>query len=291
MTKIPMARTIERAYGFTFGHFLSVIGLAWLPLLIVGIGAYFLVPPYLAAVQNVLVNRDPSAIVGSYGYVFLMMLIVIACFNMVYVAIARQVLGLRTGPAWFYFSLDSAFWRLLGAYLLMLLLIIGVTFLGAAIAGIMSVAAGAAIGGLSFFLVLLLFFYLMLRLMFFMVPVSVAEGRRVLRRSWSLSSGNFWRIFVVLLAFMVPFFIVEIILESVLFVSLAASSPPPQGSDPTQMMAYLMGLGARVYALWPILGPMLLVLYALIISLMVSAASFAYRALVPATEGIAEEFA
>ena len=291
MTKIPMARTIERAYGFTFGHFLSVIGLAWLPLLIMGIGAYFLVPPYLAAIQNGLINGDPSGIVGSYGYVFLLMLIVIACFNMVYVAIARQVLGLRTGPAWFYFSLDGAFWRLLGAYLLMLLLIIGAMIVGAAIAGIMSVAAGAAIGGLSFVLVVLLFFYLMLRLMFFMVPVSVAEGRRVLRRSWTLSSGNFWRIFVVLLAFMVPFFIVEVILETVLFVSVAAGSPPPQSSDPTQMMAYLMGLGTRIYALWPIVGPVVLVLYALIISLMVSAASFAYRALVPATEGIAEEFA
>jgi len=32
MTKIPVGKTIAYAYGFTFGHFLTVLGLAWVPL-------------------------------------------------------------------------------------------------------------------------------------------------------------------------------------------------------------------------------------------------------------------
>ena len=34
MAKIPVAKTISYAYGFTFRNFLTVLGLAWFPLLI-----------------------------------------------------------------------------------------------------------------------------------------------------------------------------------------------------------------------------------------------------------------
>jgi hypothetical protein len=44
MAKIPVAQTLEHAYGFTFGHFLTVIGLTWVLFLIMTIGGYFFCP-------------------------------------------------------------------------------------------------------------------------------------------------------------------------------------------------------------------------------------------------------
>jgi len=299
VAKIPVAQTLEHAYGFTFGRFLTVIGLTWVSFLILAIGCYFLLPPYFTAIQTMIQTRNPAALGAALGVIPLLVLLTFLCFNMIYVAIARQSLGSRTGTAWFYFSLDAAFWKLLGVYLLMLLVfgafaigaVIVVTILSAA-GGLLGQAGRAFVRGLAIVIMILGLFYVMLRLMFFAVPVTVAEGRRILRRSWALSGGNFWRIFAVLLAIYIPFVIVEMILEGIVFASVAMNMPPP-GAGPEQALAYMNQLGTQLYGLLPLLVPVVLVLYAILLSLLISSPTFAYRALVPASnpEGVAAEFA
>ena len=41
MRKIPVLRTIAEGYAFTFGHLGTIIGLIWLPMVIVAIAGYF----------------------------------------------------------------------------------------------------------------------------------------------------------------------------------------------------------------------------------------------------------
>ena len=299
MAKIPVGKTISYAYSFTFGNFLTVVGLAWFPLLLVGIGAYLALPPYFAGLQAMMATQDPTKLSSAGGYMLLFMIVMFMSFNMIYVAVARQALGLRTGPAFFYFSLDRAFWRLLGAYLLMFLIVMGVMIAGGIVFGVLAgilvatvgqgVAAGAA--GVTGAVVLVgLTFFLMFRLLFFMAPVTVAEGHRVLRRSWTLSGGNFWRIFAVLLAIMVPLIIVEIVLEVVIF-GFVSLGPLRPNASPQETIAFYQQIGAQLYGMLPFLAPVAIVLYAVVIGLLISASSFAYRALVPATEGVAAEFA
>ena len=46
--------------------------------------------------------------------------------------------------------------------------------------------------------------FAVLRLGFLLTPVVVAENRISLRRPWELSRGNFWRIFAIALAIVIP---------------------------------------------------------------------------------------
>jgi hypothetical protein len=148
-------------------------------------------------------TRNPRALGSAFAVIPLLVLLTFLCFNMIYVAIARQSLGRRTGAAWFYFSLDTAFWKLLGVYLLMLL-VFGAFAIGAVVVVVILSAAGGLLA-----------------------------------------------------------------------------------------LAYMNQLGTQVYALLPLLVPVVLVLYAILLSLLISSSTFAYRALVPASnsEGVAAEFA
>ena len=297
MTKIPVGKTIAYAYGFTFGNFLTVLGLSWVPLAIMAVAAYFALPAYFEGLRAALATGDPTRVYSGFGSMFLFGIVALMGFIMIYVGVARQALGLRTGPALFYFSLDAAFWRLLGAYLLAGLLAFSAMFLvafGMTIAAVAFLGQGAGeailVAALIPVMVFLCLIYLFLRLMFFQAAVAVAEGERIVRRSWSLSKGNFWRIFAVLLAIVVPLFIVQFAVQIAFFSSLMIA-PPPRDAGPEAAAAFMAQLGTQFAGLLPFLAPIAAIFYAAFIGLITSASAFAYRSLVPAAEGTAEAFA
>ena len=294
--KIPVGKTIAYAYGFTFGNFLTVLGLSWVPLAIMAVAAYFAMPAYFQGLLAMMATQDPSQLVASAGYMFLFTVLAFAGSIMIYVGVARQALGLRTGPAFFYFSLDAAFWKLLIAYFVTFLLIMAAMFGFAILAGIIGAGAallgagGVALLALSPVIVIVAALYFLLRLMFFQAPVAVAEGEHVVRRSWSLAKGNVWRIFVVFLGILVPMFILQIVVEIAVFASLSIAMPNPDAS-PAEAAAAMSQMVGQLIALMPILAPLGIVFYAAFIGLIISASAFAYRSLVPAAEGTAAEFA
>ena len=132
--------------------------------------------------------------------------------------------------------------------------------------------------------------YFLLRLMFFQAPVAVAEGEHVVRRSWSLASGNVWRIFVVFAGILVPLFILQMVVELAVFSSLSIAMPGPAAS-PAEAAAAMAQIFSQLVDLMPILAPVGIVFYVAFIGLVISASAFAYRSLVPAAEGTAAEFA
>ncbi len=289
MAKIPVGRTIAYAYGFTFGNFLTVLGLSWVPLVLMAAAGILALPTYLAGVQAVLTNGDVSGLVTGGGLMFLFGIVVFAGFIMIYVAIARQALGLRSGPAFFYFSLDAAFWRLLLAYLLTIVIAIAGGILIAIVSGIL-VVVFAPLAAVAVLVALPGLFYVVLRLTFLQPAVAVAEESRVVGRSWSLGKGNFWRIFGVLLGIMVPMAILQFIIQISLFSSLAIV-PPPEDASPAEAAAFMVQVASQIAGLLPILIPIAIVFYSAMIAMVVSASAFAYRSLVPAPEGMAAEFA
>jgi hypothetical protein len=290
MAKIPVGETVASAYGFALRNFLVVLGVIWVPFTIVGVAGYFLLPPYLAAMRNMIAGGDPRAM-GS-GSLFLMSfaLIVLLCFNMMYVGIARLALGVRKGSVFYYFSADRAFWRLLGAYFVFFLIMLGMIVAATMIARVLAAAGVGFPVVITGLIIVCLIVFVGTRMMFLSAPVTVAEGRRVVSRSWSLTRGNFWRIFAVLLAIVIPLMIVQMILETVVVAFMHLPTAPPQGATPAQVAEYLQSTDAQFFAIFPLVFVMGLMMYGLIAGLMVSASAFAYRALVPPAEGIAAEF-
>src|SRR5262249_36729427 len=109
------------------------------------------------------------------------------------------------------FSLGSQVWRLIGSYLLTLLLVWGGAIVAGALIGViyylLAKAAPAAAGPVAGLLAIAAFVYLVyafVRVYFFVPAVVVAENHIGIRRSWHLGRGNFWRIVGIVLIMTIP---------------------------------------------------------------------------------------
>lgn len=264
--KIPFERTIAAAYRFAFTNFVSVLGIGWFPFLLsLLIGAALLrtVMPQLDLVlQHGQEKWSPdqaaqvfAPVVGS-GLVFAVVIILAAA--MVIVGMMRKALGQHPAPVYFFFSFGSQVWRMIGAYVLLLLLLWAVT-IGIAIGiGILSFALSKALPAAQAPLTVLVTciavlwgIYAVVRLQFFLPAVVVAENRIGLLRSWHLGRGNFWRIVGIMIVILLPIGIVHSILTNLLLQTSMAY--PATMMTPEQVREYFaatMNAAARV---WPLL--------------------------------------
>ncbi len=308
MNKIPVGRTIGQAYSFSFGRYFPVLGILWLPMLAMGALAYFLLVPFYEKLPELMHQTQqhggtlPPSFLPALGQLFrwlgLFELLTLAILTIMSVGITKEALGLRRGPRFVYLSIGAAELRVIGGYILMMVLvfagIIGVEIVGI-VFGIVIYAAMAAAGHSQFdpksivafvplVLVVIEFvcFYFMIRLSFLMVPVTVAENRIGIWRSWELTKGNVWRIVGILLAVFVPIIILEIVVGAVAFgpafgsfiVALVKSSD----GGATQIAALTKNFVPYFAMVWLVAFLLAPILY----GLMMSPAAFAYRALVPA---------
>jgi hypothetical protein len=290
--KIPVGRTIEGAYGFAFSNFLSVLGTAWFPFvaLIAFIGgmAALLVPGMMASFQQGVF--DPSKIAGGVGVGFLAVLAYLVVVSMVNVGIQRKALGLHPGPVFFYFSLGAPVWRMIGAMFLAGLVLIGIGIAFFAICAITWAVSGSYLHDGAMWAVRVAVIaiavcadiYIAVRLIYLLPAVVVAEEQIGLGRSWSLAHGSFWRIFVIMLATVLPIGIVYSVLSAT--ISGASTMPVYHAgmTFPQMMQAYAatshpFGIGAVV----------LYLAYIIVLNgLQNGAIASAYRAVAsPATDG------
>jgi hypothetical protein len=212
MAQIPLERTIGDTYRFALRNVLSVLGIVWFPMTLiiaaVAVAVWWLWPDMAgldwSAHAGAARNREAglrlvSELAATMGPLYILFYVLIA---MMTVGVQRKALGLIEGPVFFYFSLDGAVWRFLGAMILSVILIwIGTALTAGAVAAVFwagghfalpmlygLVEFAAVVAGICWF------FYMAVRLMFFLPTVVVAEGGLGLARSWELGAGNFWRI-------------------------------------------------------------------------------------------------
>jgi len=125
--------------------------------------------------------------------------------------------------------------------------------------------------------VLLIFYGLILAAIarfFVLLPaLSATESGPLLRRAWTLTAGNFWRLLAVLLAIVVPLFIFAVLL----IVPVAQRLPPlPAGGSPqVQQLAILTWLRQALPFLWGLL----FLIWPLVMGLFAGASVSAWRAL------------
>ncbi|HEY1631254.1 MAG TPA: hypothetical protein VGF56_08055 [Rhizomicrobium sp.] len=214
--KIPVGRTIEGAYGFAISNFLNILGIAWFPVVaffavLVGLGVA------MAPTLRPLLNGTPDmgAIGPIIGLGLLAVILLIVVFSMIQVGILRQALHKHEGPAFFYFSLGAPVWRLIGAtflvgvvFWLIGLALVAIGFIAWNVTGNMSQPGVWLLRSAVIVVEVCAFFYIAVRLSFLLPAVVVAEDSIGIGRSWELSAGSFWRIFVIYLACHIPLGIV-----------------------------------------------------------------------------------
>lgn len=142
------------------------------------------------------------------------------------------------------------------------------------------------IGGLVVLLVIgieVVYLYFLIRLSYFLVPVTVAENRIGIWRSWELTKGNVWRIVGISLAILLPLFVIEMIAGMIAFGQTIAEFAAAAVKSPGTADARAALLMKSLLHSLPLLGIVAFVLAPIVYGLVLSPAAFAYRALVPAT--------
>jgi hypothetical protein len=244
MDRIPVGRTLGRSFGFAFGQYFGILGAVWLPIALLCACEYFALAPVIrafpallrAAVAHPHAGPPPEfAAANHHVMAFYPLILFLSVWS--HVGVTKEALGRRDGLRFVYLPLTLDEWRALGGLILVMALfygaVIAVVVAGVVVAGVAAALfAGGAIPtglahdprvvagfvGLALVMVAALLVVL-IRLTFFLFPVTVAEKRFGVWRSWQLTHGNTGR--VVLIGFLI--FLTILVLELV-FMALAGTA-------------------------------------------------------------------
>ena len=292
MNKIPLIQTVTESYRFIFGSLGKVIGLIWLPILILTIGSYFTMIPYLSGMADSLETGDVSQQALLFLRVLAFDVVMIVLFAVIAVAITREILNPGKGVSYVHFSFGVTELRVVGGFfgliMLMMTFVFALVLLG--LVALIAVKAGAA-GALSqqqalsaiglFWLIgFLAIFFVLVRLSFLMVPAAVAEGGFGIEQSWKLTQGSFWRIVGIALATIVPLTVVCIVAELVIMGPGIIPFPSTAALKDTAALARMQAAQLRlISAHLPLLMGLGFLFAPLTYGLSFAPAAFAYRAL------------
>lgn len=295
MNKIPVRQTIAEAYRFTFAGLERVIGVIWLPIVLLTVGGYFVSGPYFAAMAEAMESGDFAPAGPALLCMIAFGAVAVVLTAMIGVAITREILSPLKRPLFLRFELGGAELRLAGAfvgvYLLMVVFFVAAVFiavmLGAVLApflpaaspkvGAMQMALGLA--GLMTLLLIPVMVYLLVRLSFLVVPSVVMDGGFGIERSWKLTKGNFWRIVGIALAVGIPVVIADVAVRTAV---LGLDSLNPHFElllNPAAQARHSAEQLRHIAANLPLLMGLSFVLAPFTSGLMFSAPAFAYRAL------------
>jgi len=279
MNKIPVGKAIAYAYTFTVAEIGTIIGLAWLPLVLMSVVQFlpFMFGNQMAPAENATAQgrEQLENLVRS--------LVLLLLYSVIYVPVMRQALGSRKGTAIVHFALGVPELRVFGAlclcFFVLMIMASGIGF-GALLLGGLALANKSA--GFSLLIALIIlaavlaFCYATVRLGFLILPVTVAEEQVSLTRGWILARGNFWRILAVLLAVLLPLYLVN-------FIGIIAIVGPqlvaPLPANTTMAEQALTARFAMIGQHMPAYLGLTLILAPFSIGLSVGAAAFGYRTL------------
>ncbi|HEX4534633.1 MAG TPA: hypothetical protein VH000_10410 [Rhizomicrobium sp.] len=292
-SKIPVGQSIRYAYTFTFGHLGAIIGLIWVPMLIVSIGSFFSFSYYTSSLSAALAQGTPETAGQAAGLMLGWTVVGLGLTSMMYASVAELALGLRKGSPLYHFAFGANEMRVFGG-LAALMGVMILFVLGYLLAVGLVSAAGTAAGGGNPVVALIVavlalagylaIIYAMVRLSFLLIPATVAENAVSLARSWKLTQGNFWRIFAIGICTLLPLILVMLVAEAAIFGPDFYTMPPDSGAAPdmAQEMKLIGQQMSMMNAHLPALMGLSFVLSPLWAGLLVAPAAYAYRALVPA---------
>src|SRR4051812_29112211 len=199
MKKIPVLATIREAYQFTFTHLGAIIGLIWLPMILLTVIGFFVKRRFLDALAGSLASDSYTSTgpetLGLLCY-FIAALLLLA---MMCVPVMQLALGTRKQGAMIHFGFSGTEWRLfrslmglIGFLLLpLLVIIIAISLVQTSNGAVLRIAQSLPLVMLVYFLGAI---YCGLRFGLLLPAVTVSETGPLLSRTWSLTAGNFLRI-------------------------------------------------------------------------------------------------
>src|ERR1019366_428103 len=155
MKKIPVLATIREAYDFTFTHLGAIIGLIWLPMVLVTVIGFFVEQRYYAAAAEALASNNFATLGPALLSLLCYFVAALLLYSVMYVPVIQLALGQRKEGALLHFAFGPAEWRLfralvgLVAFLLIPIAIAGLLFssvLSFAVPGLSSVPPLAGMG-------------------------------------------------------------------------------------------------------------------------------------------------
>ncbi len=290
--KIPFERTISGAYRFAFTNILSIIGIGWFPYLLLCLLAAAAIhqfgPQVLALFDTFGEKPDPArfraiitTILSAEAILAPPFLVISA---MAAVGMMRKALGQHPGPVFVFFSLGSQVWRLVGSYILLVLLGVGMMIV---VAGAIALAwfaldkfakpAEVPATALLFVATYLWLVYALIRVYFFLPAVVVAENHIGIRRSWHLGGGNFWRIVGIFLIVSLPVGLAAQTIESSIFQMAGGSLYLPPGSSPAEIHQFFSTFIEVLKRVWPYFAAVQLLHMVILAGLLSGAIANAYR--------------
>lgn len=272
MRQLSVLGVVREAYVFTFVHLGAIIGVIWLPMVIITIAGFFATQHYAAEVTRAVVAGNPAAAGPAMLALLFYGLAKLAFTAMMYVPVAQLALGQRQGGAMVHFVFGALEWRLFRAMFGLILFLLPPALLMVAVGQNVMAGdiAGNALQTLAAELLFLLLYgalvVVMVRIGGLLVPVAVAETAPALTRSWTLSSGNFWRLLAVVVMAAGPLLLTTLAIEAAL----------TQGSGATDAMTQMnMDVGPNL----PLVSGLEFLMAPFLIGLVVSASVFSWRAL------------
>jgi hypothetical protein len=285
VNKIPVIPTIAKTYGFVLGQFGRIVGLIWLPAVLVAVSGFFLKLPYLRFMAD---NQGQEDLVLQHGT---MLLGLYACgalevvlYAIMTAAITREVLHPSTQNTYFNFSLNGTTFRLIGGYFGLFGMIM--VFLLAVLSAVLSLRllpggkAADAAAGIVLLICIPIAIYLVARLSFLIAP-STVEGKGFgLVQSWRMTDGNVWRIVALAMATSVPVALVFLMGQVAIMGPDVVVKPFELAmSDPSALEKTSLHLQKVQADNFPLLAGLEFFLAPLTIGMTTAAAAFSYRAL------------
>ncbi len=218
---ISVGATVRDAYAFLGANLGAIIGVIWLPMVLITIAQFFTFwrcyNDFIEALASGNLAQIGPALLMLIGYIVAKLLLsALMCAGVVQLA-----LGNRPAVALIYIAFGPAEGRLFRAFcgFAGLLLMAGITIFTLANMVIATRAAPSpalqqAVSGLIMLALLASGLLLAARFLLLSPAIAVGETESVLRRAWALSAGNFWRLTGVMVALYLPLLLFFVVLEA-----------------------------------------------------------------------------
>ena len=272
MRRVPVIATIRDAYVFTATHLGGIIGLIWVPMVLATVMGFFSFQRYYADFSDALASNNTAALAPSLLMMLCYLVAAMLLQAIMYVAVVQMALGSRAAPAIAHFAFGNLEWRMFRAFLAFIGICLVLVLPALVVGGAALKAAGREANPAQVQLIFYAVIALAMPRFFALLPaVVVAETGPVMRRAWTLSAGNFWRLLAVLAAIFGPILLLFNLLEAI----LTGGAPRLTGSDPEQVRQAV----AQMRQVLPLISGLGFLISPLIVGLFAGASVSAWRAL------------